>query len=1043
MEISLTNGTWPRSQLHALLAEEEGEEEQQEEQGLAKLNSGRVGLDNLGNTCYMNSSLQALMHTAPLMEYFLSQRHMEQVNVENKFGHGGRLAYFFGRLANEVWTSPNKAISPRQFCSAVGSLNEQFAGHQQQDAQELLDFLLVGLSEDLNLVDDKPYTEHPDSDGRPDAELADIWWENSQKRDLSVVTSLFSGQFKSTTTCTCGYVSARFEPFNLLCVPIPEDTHRVLTVHIFARGVAHGVMCAVMVKKSDTLAAIVHEILSPQYSPKIEGLSATPKFVCAEVRASRINSMCSLDRPLSSVKDSDNVFLFEVTRDFVQEPETILDDSSESETGEDKKEGEQDNVGNADNAGEEEDDLGVAGAEVEPAEGCEGDSSSETWRDKDGESTSSKTADPVLGSPPGSGADDKDKEKDVRKNDETATPQKVVTLNGNDVKSAPSASLKQNEDTAQIKDIAQVKEIAQTKDVRVAFVQRKIKLGEGGGLDLFQLCIFGLPIVEVLPEHFTGKQLYEIISMRVAPFLKGRVTHLQRLGRSEGSVKASASANANANNSSPGSGKVDASKFDFLSGTVRTVQEEQVIGGDIPPLGFVLRHIIGGSTSACSCSRCPWLARCQGCFVPQSDDPLELLDGETLAIDWHMSVFEELVDTAAIMKVTTHDSAVVGGSAALERHLPLARCLEKFTETERLEGFVCPKCHEDASMERRFKLWRLPPVLCVQLKRFKFDHVSPRKLTNKVNFPKQGLDLEAFLASGRKTADGETLDGERKNTPVEVPESVFSIAALEEATGDSVPLTVEKEGDDGHGRVGCTVYDLYAVVHHIGALGGGHYLTTVRESRKPRSKGISGSHGSTGSKLDISSIAGKSDKSDVGGGDAADQDSADSSSKASVGASSGGTSDSDDLKDRWWLYNDGMVTSLADSSDVSAASAYMLFYMRRDAKDQSFANLFPQGEEFVSSEYRAAFVPPPTRSFGGLGLTKNGKNIGERVADAVLLKGIFNFRGVDNIKTPDEVGNSTGPRNGGNGGRYADEDGLCHSRDKNKDKDKDKDCTIA
>ena len=32
---------------------------------------GRVGLSNLGKTCFMNSCLQCLSHTMPLTEYFL------------------------------------------------------------------------------------------------------------------------------------------------------------------------------------------------------------------------------------------------------------------------------------------------------------------------------------------------------------------------------------------------------------------------------------------------------------------------------------------------------------------------------------------------------------------------------------------------------------------------------------------------------------------------------------------------------------------------------------------------------------------------------------------------------------------------------------------------------------------------------------------------------------------------------------------------------------------------------------------------------------
>jgi Ubiquitin carboxyl-terminal hydrolase len=49
------------------------------------INNGKTGLENLGNTCYMNCSLQALLHTEPLTEYFLSQAHHKDLNVLNKY----------------------------------------------------------------------------------------------------------------------------------------------------------------------------------------------------------------------------------------------------------------------------------------------------------------------------------------------------------------------------------------------------------------------------------------------------------------------------------------------------------------------------------------------------------------------------------------------------------------------------------------------------------------------------------------------------------------------------------------------------------------------------------------------------------------------------------------------------------------------------------------------------------------------------------------------------------------------------------------------
>ena len=56
----------------------------------------------------------------------------------------------YARLLKDMWSDRYTKVVPREFKRTIGEFRPQFAGYDQQDSQELMNFLLDGLHEDLN-----------------------------------------------------------------------------------------------------------------------------------------------------------------------------------------------------------------------------------------------------------------------------------------------------------------------------------------------------------------------------------------------------------------------------------------------------------------------------------------------------------------------------------------------------------------------------------------------------------------------------------------------------------------------------------------------------------------------------------------------------------------------------------------------------------------------------------------------------------------------------------------------------------------------------
>uniref|UniRef100_A0A182M9T8 ubiquitinyl hydrolase 1 n=1 Tax=Anopheles culicifacies TaxID=139723 RepID=A0A182M9T8_9DIPT len=230
LEIRNKDLTWPEELGSLALSQGTGSTGMDRRGTIASIQSqhppGATGLHNLGNTCFMNAALQVLFNTQPLTQYFIQKKHLYELNTTNKMGTKGQLVLRYAELLRDVWTASTRSIAPLKLRFCVTKHAPQFSGGGQHDSQELLDWLLDSLHEDLNRVMEKPYTELKDSDGRSDVIVATEAWSQHHARNQSIIVDLFYGQLKSKVTCQgCGRDSVRFDPFSLLSLPLPVENY--------------------------------------------------------------------------------------------------------------------------------------------------------------------------------------------------------------------------------------------------------------------------------------------------------------------------------------------------------------------------------------------------------------------------------------------------------------------------------------------------------------------------------------------------------------------------------------------------------------------------------------------------------------------------------------------------------------------------------------------------------------------------------------------------------------------------------------------------
>ena len=167
-----------------------------------------IGLNNIGATCFMNSTLQCLSQTKQLTNFFLNKSNKSKIinnNYALKNENASQLSPAFLELIQKLWDkNGDKTYSPNKFMDIVEKMNPLFKQGQAGDSKDFILFILERLHKELKKIVNSNIESSPkkkDPLDQYDKNIAFNEFYADYKDNSSIISDIFFGFLETTNEC--------------------------------------------------------------------------------------------------------------------------------------------------------------------------------------------------------------------------------------------------------------------------------------------------------------------------------------------------------------------------------------------------------------------------------------------------------------------------------------------------------------------------------------------------------------------------------------------------------------------------------------------------------------------------------------------------------------------------------------------------------------------------------------------------------------------------------------------------------------------------